>query len=129
MTTTLKLWRPVGKAELALVEESGWKKWPPRLPEQPIFYPVLSFAYAEQIAKDWNSSRKDHDFTGYVTEFEVDEEYANQFQCETVGGERHKELWVPAECLEEFNDHIIGQIRLVAIYENKKKSILKRRNK
>jgi len=27
---------------LALVEASGWLAWPPRLPEQPIFYPVLN---------------------------------------------------------------------------------------
>ena len=38
--------------ELRLVYEAGLKAFPPRLPEQPIFYPVLNFGYAEQIACD-----------------------------------------------------------------------------
>jgi hypothetical protein len=39
---TVTLWRPTGPEELALVEASGWREWPPRLPGQPIFYPVLN---------------------------------------------------------------------------------------
>jgi hypothetical protein len=42
---TMTLWRPTGPEELALVEASGWRAWPPRLPEQPIFYPVLNEGY------------------------------------------------------------------------------------
>ena len=38
---TMTLYRPVGREELALIEASGYKSFPPRLPEQPIFYPVL----------------------------------------------------------------------------------------
>jgi hypothetical protein len=52
--TTL-LWRPVGRAELALIEQSGWTAFPPRLEHQPFFYPVASEAYAVQIARDWNT--------------------------------------------------------------------------
>ncbi len=33
---TVTLWRPTGPTELALVRQSGWRAWPPRLPEQPI---------------------------------------------------------------------------------------------
>lgn len=36
------LWRPVGLAEMGLVFDSGMRRFPPRLPEQPIFYPVLA---------------------------------------------------------------------------------------
>ena len=36
---TVILWRPTGPEELAPVEASGWREWPPRLPDQPIFYP------------------------------------------------------------------------------------------
>lgn len=42
------LYRPVGLSELKLIEESGWKKFPPRLPEQAIFYPVCSREYAQK---------------------------------------------------------------------------------
>jgi hypothetical protein len=40
---TTTLWRPTGPAELDLVRRLNWRAWPPRLPEQPIFYPVLNF--------------------------------------------------------------------------------------
>lgn len=50
---TVTLWRPTGPEELALVEASGWRAWPPRLPEQPLFYPVLNQDYAAKIARDW----------------------------------------------------------------------------
>ncbi len=121
MSDDLRLWRPVGETELQLVEASGWLRWPPRLPEQPIFYPVLNFAYAEQIARDWNSRREDHNFRGFVTMFDVDSLFAEQFRSERVGGKEHIELWVPAEELEQFNDHIVGRIQLVAQYANGEK--------
>jgi len=50
--STITLYRPVGPKELALIEESGWREFPLRLPEQPIFYPVLNEEYATQIARD-----------------------------------------------------------------------------
>ena len=46
---TVTLWRPTGPKELALVEASGWRAWPARLPDQPIFYPVLNEDYAVRI--------------------------------------------------------------------------------
>jgi hypothetical protein len=49
------LFRPVGPKELELIAASGWSGFPPRLPGQPIFYPVTTEAYAVQIARDWNS--------------------------------------------------------------------------
>ncbi|MBO6504123.1 MAG: hypothetical protein JJ850_10910 [Kordiimonadaceae bacterium] len=113
----MKLWRPVGRNELKLIEQSGWRAFPPRLPEQPIFYPVLNFPYAEQIARDWNSKAENHAYVGFVTEFDVDDDYVAKFQTEVVGGSSHKELWVPAEELEDFNGHIRGKIEVVAKYE------------
>jgi hypothetical protein len=52
---TSQLFRPVGEAELALIRDSGWKAFPPRLPEQPIFYPVLDEDYAIQLLCDGRS--------------------------------------------------------------------------
>jgi len=52
---TLTRYRPTGSKELELVRDSGWTAWPPRLPGQPIFYPVLNEDYAIQIARDWNA--------------------------------------------------------------------------
>ena len=51
MSETVTLWRPVGPKELALIRESGMRAFPPRLPEQPIFYPVTTEEYATKIAR------------------------------------------------------------------------------
>jgi hypothetical protein len=109
--STTTLYRPVGPKELELIERSGWTSFPPRLPEQPIFYPVLNEEYATQIARDWNVRESG---AGYVTRFDVDSRYISRFEVQTVGSSTHKELWVPAEELEEFNRHIVGLIQVVA---------------
>ncbi|MFJ9713206.1 hypothetical protein [Streptomyces sp. NPDC101234] len=107
---TTTLWRPTGPVELALVRELEWRAWPPRLPEQPIFYPVLNEDYAIRIARDWNVK---HDGAGFVTRFEVDAEFAGRYPVRQAGGSTILELWVPAEELDEFNAHIVGTIEVV----------------
>ncbi|MEO1241059.1 MAG: hypothetical protein AAFX54_04060 [Pseudomonadota bacterium] len=114
----MKLWRPVGRNELAKIEASGMRAFPSRLPEQPIFYPVLSFEYAEKIARDWNSVRENNDYAGFVVQFDIDDSYASRFAEQLAGGKDCRELWVPAEELEEFNRHIRGRIEVVAEYRN-----------
>jgi hypothetical protein len=116
MGDTLTLWRPVGQRELELVTESGWTRFPPRLTGQPIFYPVLNEAYATKIAQDWNTKDPASGHVGHVLRFEVDADYAKQFPAQRVGGAGIDELWIPAERLDEFNDHIVGAIALVATY-------------
>lgn len=107
---TVILFRPVGPKELAIIESSGWRAFPPRLPEQPIFYPVTNEDYAIQIARDWNVKSSG---SGFVTRFEVDAEYASRFPKKIVGSRVHEELWVPAEELVEFNSKIIGKIEVI----------------
>lgn len=108
---TIVLYRPVGPKELALIEASGWREFPPRLPEQPIFYPVLNEDYASQIARDWNVPESG---SGFVTRFSVEAEFVARYPVKTVGGSVHQELWVPAEELTEFNRRIVGVIEVVA---------------
>jgi len=116
---TVILYRPVGPKELALIKSSGWKAFPPRLPEQPIFYPVLNEEYAVQIARDWNVPASG---SGFVTKFEIEKKYMLQFEIQNVGGHVHNELWVPAEELEEFNRHIRGKIEVIAEFHQDKAS-------
>lgn len=104
------LYRPVGTAELELIKKNDYRSFPPRLPEQPVFYPVLNREYASEIAEKWNT--KTADGKGYVTAFEVDNEYIKDFEVHTVGAKHHKELWIPAGELENFNSHIIGRIKI-----------------
>lgn len=106
------LYRPVGTKELALIAASGYTQFPPRLPEQPIFYPVLNETYAAEIASQWNVAYNE-DHKGYVTRFELEEDYARQFEVHVVGSSIHQELWVPADELERFNQHIIGTIQVI----------------
>jgi hypothetical protein len=108
----LTLYRPVGSKELALIEASGFRAFPPRLPEQPIFYPVTNEAYAAQIARDWNTKYNDEK-VGYVTRFALPRDYLAQFERKIVGAAEHKELWVPAEQLAEFNSMIVGKIEVI----------------
>ncbi|WP_203931237.1 ADP-ribosylation/crystallin J1 [Virgisporangium ochraceum] len=110
---TVTLWRPIGPEELALVEASGWRRWPPRLAEQPVFYPVLNEEYATMIARDWNVK---HSGVGYVTRFEVTRDFLDRYEVHQVGGRTILEYWIPAEDLERLNDNIVGTIDVVAEY-------------
>ncbi len=113
---TTTLFRPVGQAERDLIEQSGWRRFPPRLPGQPIFYPVLNAEYATTIAKDWNTKDAASGHVGFVLRFEVDAEFAVRYPLQRVGGAMCEEHWVPAEELDAFNDHIRGPIAVVAEY-------------
>ena len=113
----MELFRPVGEKEYILIKESGFKKFPPRLPEQPIFYPVLTENYAVEIASKWNTKDSFSGNKGYVLRFVVSDEYISKFDIQTVGNEYHKEFWIPSEQLEEFNKNIIGDIELIHMFE------------
>jgi hypothetical protein len=109
----LTLYRPVGPKELALIEATGWKEYPPRLPEQPIFYPVLNEEYASQIARDWNVPESG---AGFVTRFQVNAEFAARYPIQKAGSKVHMELWVPADELAEFNRKIVGLIEVIRVF-------------
>lgn len=108
------LYRPVGIQELALIHDTGLRAFPPRLPDQPIFYPVLNRDYAVQIARDWNA--KGPNGAGYVTRFSVDDAVAGRYERQVVGRREHEELWVPAEDLPAFNEAILGPIETIDGY-------------
>ena len=107
---TLTLWRPVGPHELELIRQSGMRAFPPRLPEQPIFYPVLTEEYAVKIARDWNVAASG---SGFVTRFQVKRSFIDHYDVQEAGGRSHLEYWIPAEDLEAFNTAIVGLIEIV----------------
>lgn len=110
---TTPLYRPVGPKELALIAASGYKAFPPRLPEQPIFYPVLNEEYATQIARDWNA-RDPRSGSGLVTKFQVRTTHLAKYKVQTVGSSIHQEYWIPTEDLAEFNKNIVGLIEVIS---------------
>lgn len=110
---TVTLYRPTGQRELDLVEQSGFKRWPPRLPLQPIFYPVTNEAYAREITQKWNVPEGG---VGFVTRFEVRREFMDRYDIHRVGATGHDEWWIPAEDLDELNENIVGMIEVVGEY-------------
>ena len=110
---TTTLWRPVGPAELDLIRQSGMKAFPPRLPDQPIFYPVLNEGYAIQIARDWNVPASG---SGYVLRFDVRRDFLDRYEVQQAGGRQHLEYWIPAEELAAFNEAIVGPIVVTASF-------------
>jgi hypothetical protein len=110
------LFRPVGQQELDLIKERQYTAFPPRLPEQPFFYPVITEEYAVQIARDWNARYNDPR-CGYVTRFRVRTAFIDRYEPKAVGAEIHREYWIPAEALEELNQNIIGQIEVIAEFK------------
>lgn len=111
---TAILYRPVGPDELALIAAGGFQEFPPRLPEQPFFYPVCSEEYARQIARDWNVPAGG---AGYVTRFAVRKAFLARYPEQQVGAAVHRELWIPAEALAEMNRNIVGLIEVIAEYK------------
>lgn len=112
---TTTLFRPVNDKELALIKAMNFSGFPPRLADQPIFYPVMNEAYATQITRDWNVPTYG---VGYVTKFEVASDYLAQFPIQNVGGDLHDELWIPSEELEVFNQNIVGLIEVISEFRN-----------
>jgi hypothetical protein len=104
------LYRPTGPEELQLVKASGFRKWPPRLPEQPIFYPVTNEEYAIQIARDWNVRASG---AGFVTRFRVRKSFMDRYPIQNVGGKIHSEWWIPAEDLAQLNENLVGSIEVI----------------
>jgi len=107
---TITLWRPVGPKELELIQQSGMRSFPPRLPDQPIFYPVLTEEYAIKIARDWNVPASG---SGFVTRFQVKCSFIDRYDVQEAGGRSHLEYWIPAEDLDAFNAAIVGPIEVV----------------
>lgn len=89
---------------------AGFARWPPRLPEQPIFYPVTNEQYAIDIAGDWNVKASGY---GCVTRFHVRKAFMDRYEIQKVGGDHHTEWWIPAEDPDELNENIVGTIEVV----------------
>jgi hypothetical protein len=113
------LYRPVGQAEMDLIRASGFREFPSRLPDQPFFYPVVNEEYATQIARDWNTKDANSGFAGYVLRFDVLSSFLENYEIHTVGDSRHREYWIPAADLVEFNQNLVGLLQVIGSYKLK----------
>lgn len=113
----MKLFRAVGEKEFRLIQQSGFKRFPARLPGQPVLHAVLNKAYASEIASKRKLQDKSSENRSYVLEFEVDDTYISWFEAETIAPGK-QELSIPAEQIDEFNSHINGLISIVGVFLN-----------
>jgi hypothetical protein len=109
----MTLYRPVGRKELDLIRASGFRGFPPRLPAQPFFYPVLNEEYAVQIARGWNTKDEASGHEGYVLKFRVRSQFLMQYDVRIVGNSNHREYWIPAADLDQLNLNIEGIIEVI----------------
>lgn len=110
---TVILDRPVGQQEFELIPESNWKRFPPHLEWQPLFYPVVTAQYAIRIARDWNTRDPNSGYVGDVLRFQVLRDYIDRHEPHAAGGRDLVEYWIPSEELDEFNAHIVGEIEVL----------------
>ena len=112
------LYRPVGQGELDLIAASGWRKFPPRLGHQPILLSRSDQSeYATKIARDWNTKDAVSGNVGYVLRFSVRADALERWPPQQgAAGVTFRELWVPAEELDDFNAAIVGAIEVIAEY-------------
>jgi hypothetical protein len=104
----------VGQTEFELVRASGFREFPPRLPQQPFFYLVLNEEYATQIARDWNTKDESFGFVGYVLRFNVQTDFLPQYEIRVVGRFMPQEHWIPARELVNMNANIVGSMEVVS---------------
>jgi hypothetical protein len=99
---------------LDLIAMRDYRGFPPRLPEQPFFYPVLTEEYATQIARDWNTKDERSGYVGFVLWFQVRTEFIRNYDVHVVGCAKHREYWIPSTDMERFNANLVGKIEVLA---------------
>ena len=104
MDAVTVLYRPVGQREYEWIADNGFRRFPPRLPEQPYFYPVTNEEYAGSGV------------TRHVLRFRVATAFLALYPVRTVGSSIHQEFWIPAGDLDAFNDQIQGAIERMATF-------------
>ncbi len=114
MIQATTLYRPVGQAEMDLIRASGFREFPPRLPEQPIFYPVLTEEYATQIARDWNTKDERSGFAGYVLRFQVRSDFLQKYDVHVVGSAGASRILDPGRGFARAHANVVGRIGIVS---------------
>ena len=111
--STLTIYRAISLQELEMIEASGFTRFPPRLPDQPVLCLSLQFAHAEQLARDW-IARFCVPPAGFVTQCDVVLEFLKNYRTEPVEGTAFREYQIPSDDVLRFNNSIVGQIEIAA---------------
>lgn len=112
---SITLYRAIGPGQLRCIIQTGWRKFPPRWSSQRYFYPMIHPEFAHQIASQWHVQNSG---VGYVVRFRVEKGFLEPYPVYVVGGPEHKEYRIAADELDEMNDHMVGNIELIAVYHS-----------
>ena len=78
------------------------------------FEVVKAIDFAKHAVETYNFYRKEK--VAEVKDVkEIDDDYISSFTVQVVGASYHQELWIPAEELDNFNNHIIGKIEIIKV--------------
>jgi hypothetical protein len=121
----MRLFLPVGLPELEKIVQANCHAFPSPGLGRAGYYPSADFDGAEQMAAETRTEDELSGFAGFVTEFQVEDEYLQR-----LGG-RHGDPeagWrVPEEELSNFNDAIMGVILISdAFYGSRYRGMLSR---
>lgn len=112
----MELYRPLNAEEYTQVEALEFQGFPPRTEEQPLFTALLSEEGASQIARHMRIEKEKESIV-YVVSFLVDDAYIRQFPVQHAGERNRRALWIPADEVAILNQHLIGNIRVLASYQ------------
>lgn len=112
----MELYRPMNAEEYQELEARSFHGFPPRPSGQPLFTALFSEEGASQIARHMRIA-KQADNTVYVVSFLVDDAYIRQFPVQHAHERNRRALWIPADEVDILNQHLIGDIRVLASYE------------
>ncbi|XVV17413.1 hypothetical protein ACQP2X_24440 [Actinoplanes sp. CA-131856] len=112
-TGAVTLWRSVGQGVLDAVASSGWRAWPPQLPDQPIFSAVSDRQLAVRICRERAVPAEG---VGYVVRFDLPRRFLDRAGAARGAGRDEFEYRIPASEVAELNTHIVGAIMEDADY-------------
>ncbi|HUO22525.1 MAG TPA: hypothetical protein VMU59_08420 [Caulobacteraceae bacterium] len=110
---SVTLFRSVSGQELALLEASGWRAFPPSLSGQPVFYATPDEAFARKVAADWKASNN-YDGLGFVARFAIGDDFLAAYELAARG--EGAAYAIPAADIAAFNTAIKGRIEIIGAY-------------
>lgn len=110
---TVTLYRAIGPGQMQAILDRDCARFPARLPQQKFFFPLLTEAFANYIAQEWNVPNSG---VGYIVRFRVDAEYLQTKRIYRVGGPEHREYRIERDEFPRFNAAIRGPIEVVGVF-------------
>lgn len=103
---TIVFSRNITVAELKFIKTNKFKKFPPCSPDYPFFHTMFNQKIDLEIDKNKIS---------YGIRYEIKKCFLDRYEKQFVGNYDIKDYWIPSKDLEEFNQNLIGEIKITSI--------------